>query len=240
MSAENNTDGYKDFIQSEFEKQKVFLSEELDKLTQQLNSLKNSIEENKKQKKSPSKNTTPKTPQERTSPEVAFKKWKQGFEDPSCFELACHYIPKNGEHKFKTCNCKAAYMLVGNPSKRTPQLIPKENPLKFIIDEYGPNPEASFPYIRCNSHKNQALKDDISQAVLFTGTLDNGAVVHADETEPSEEKIAASLSEKPTSPARNKSPVEIQEEVSLPVVEDNQNEEDNDAELELLINGLDN
>ena len=204
----------KEYLDAKFEQQKEYFDSKLSALEEKLNKTPTS-------KKTPSK-VKSKTPVKKLPQEVGYKNWIQGFENPDLFKLTCHYVPKSGRDANMICNCTASYMLVGEPTKRTFKLISKENPLQDIIKEYGKDPKNSFPYIRCNTHKGVCLSDNISKAVEFIGTLDNGAVIHADETEPSEESIAASLSAKPTSPLRSNSP-------KLLTPEELSNKEENDA-----------
>ena len=219
----------------------------------------NRILEELKKSKTPVKKTPVKpkvkTPAKKISHEKAYEEWVEGLKDQEHFSLKCSYGAKCGQNAGLACRANATYMLTGEPSKRSCVLIPKQNIVEEIIGNYGIDPRNSYPYIRCNSHKNVCLNDSISTAVEFIGTLDNGAVVHAEDTSPSVEKIAASLSGKPMSPAKDNSItlltpeyiIEEEEEetgasgprenISLPVVEENNSQQDN-TDLEDLLNTL--
>ena len=230
--AELNMEELKSYIDQKFEEQRLFLEEKL-KTTA---------------KKTPVKKATKSPKTKKATPADAWKSWKTNFESEENLVPVCHYIPKSGQWGNMACSAKATYTLTGDPNKRTCQPIPPENIRGFFITTYGENPSNSYPFTRCNSHKNQATVDNISKSCEFIGGLENGAVVHVEETSPSEENIAASLSGKPMSPSRQ-SPIELmtpdditgasgpKEEVSLPVVEQATSEPDN-GDLEDLLSSL--
>ena len=228
-----------DYFDKKFDELQVFFKEQLDEQRK-------FYEE--KLTKTPSKKTPvkTKTPVKKIAQSKAYDNWVEGFSNPEKFRLTCHYIAKCGKDAGLACNCAASYMLVGEPTKRSFKLISKENPLQDIIDEFGPDPKDSFAYIRCNTHKKVCTSDNISKAVEFVGTLDNGAIVHADETAPTDEAIAASLSAKPMSPepeSKLLKPADLQvekpteSETILPVVEETS--DNNNSELEDLLENLD-
>ena len=227
---------------------KIYIKDLFDKLEQKIDAL-------EKKKPTPSKKTpAKKTPTKPISLEKAYQHHSDGLknfiENGTQFQLLCTYVKKSGEGAGKASALPATHILAGDdPNKRVAVPLPTDNPIQAVIDHFGPDPKASFAYLRSNKNSKVCLNDSISKSVEFVGMLDNGAVVHAEETSPSDEAIAASLSGKPMSPERNKlmTPEDMiikpedasgpAEPVSLPVVEDASFEHDN-GDLEQLLSSL--
>jgi len=235
-------------MEESIEELKTYIKGLFDVLEQKIDAL-------EKRKTTPSKKTpVKKTPTKPISLEKAYDLHVEGLknfiENGTSYPLLCTYVKKSGEGAGKASALPATHILTGDdPNKRVAIPLPTDNPIQAVIDHFGPEPKASFAYLRSSKHKNVCLNDSISKCVEFVGMLDNGAVVHAEETAPTDEAIAASLSGKPMSPERNKlmtpedmviKPEEAsgpKEPVSLPVVENASSEHDN-ADLEQLLSSL--
>lgn len=203
-------------------------------LEQKVNNL-----EQKLEKKPTPKKTPKKTPTKPLSLEKAYELHVEGLKNPETYKPLCTYVKKSGTGAGLTSGLPATHILTGDdPNKRVAIPLPAENPAAAIIEHFGSDPRTSFAYMRASKNKNVCLNDSISKSVEFVGTLDNGVVVHAEETMPSEESIAASLSGKPMSPEKSKLKTPEDMSVTLPVVEESTPSENDNADLEQLLSSL--